>query len=80
MFQETKIKLHAMLEQEFGVIALESDMDEIEHIVCADDLRLLNIAQAEIRSLYDRVGIRSSNLLVQIDQRLSLFPPTVIAP
>lgn len=55
-------------------------MDEIEHIVCAYDFRLLNIAQAEIRSLYDRVGIRSSNLLVQIDQRLSLFPPTVIVP
>lgn len=80
MTNETQTKLHAMLEQEFGAIALQSDMDEIEHIVCADDLRLLTIAQAEIRAMYNRVGIRSSNLLVQIDQRLSLFPPSVIEP
>ena len=76
MKQETKQKLHSYLEQEFSAIALESNYQDIEHIVCAEDLQLLRKAAKELEwysGLYNPV-------LSEIQARLSLFPPGVDSP
>lgn len=70
MSNETENKLHAMLEQEFGAIALQSDMQGIEYIVCADDIKLLSKARTDIRACYNVLGIVNSPVLTAIDARL----------
>ena len=68
-------KLFSYLDQDFNISLLESEMSEIEHIVCADDLRLLTLARIEIEALYSQTGYRTSNILQQIEKRLDEFPP-----
>ena len=75
MTTDANQKLFSYLDQDFNISLLESEMSEIEHIVCADDLRLLTLARIEIEALHNRTGYRTSNILQQIERRLDEFPP-----
>lgn len=78
MDAETQQKLFDYLSKEHGVTVIESDMKEIEYIVCEPDLKLLNRCQAELRACYAKLGYLGSNVLLQIDQRLEEVPKSLI--
>ena len=74
MQQHAQTSLFALLSQEFDVQALQTDMQEIERIVCADDVALLRVVRNELASLYQRTRRPNELLLQGIDERLSQFP------
>jgi len=74
MQTHTENKLFALLSQEHNSTALESDMQEIERIVCADDLVLLRKVKNELTFLYARTKNTNDLLLQGLDERLSQFP------
>jgi hypothetical protein len=70
MDAESKEKLWSYLSEENNVIALESDMKEIEYISCKEDLQLLK----KVISSYEEVGYLTTNILEEIKSRLEEVP------
>jgi hypothetical protein len=58
MNKESKEKLYRYLDEELNVIALESEMKEIEYISCQRDLQLLN----KVKVCYDELGYLTSDI------------------
>lgn len=71
MTTETSQELFDLLRQEHNVIALNSQMQEIEQIVCRDDIKLLRQVSEHLATH----GEIPEELHEAIDQRTKLFPP-----
>ena len=74
MDAESKENLWRYLSEEHNVIALESDIKEIEYISCKEDLQLLN----KVISSYEEFGNLTSDILELIKSRLKEVPKILL--